>query len=196
MEPGAAYASLSSAASGLSSPYTLSYSSLTAQTLTATGNGTVDGTNTQVCWQGSALPCTGPSGSFGWYANLPSSSEQVIFNPVFFQGAFVVNTTVPANNLTTSYNNNADTDYTYALAVANENVFTNTFPTFSMNGTLINDPIETGVATNTTSNVYVVTTAEGTANVVYQTISGTPAAQQVNIPSNVKAKRLTWIEQR
>lgn len=194
IEPGARYASLSSAATGLASPYTLSSTNLATQTLTPTINGTVDGTNAAVCWQGSA--CSGASKQFGWYANLPTSSEQVIFNPVFYQGAFVVNTTVPANNVATSCTSNSDTGYTYALSVANGGVFTNTFPTFTMNGTVVTDPIEAGVATNAAGSVYVVTTAQGTSNVVYQTISGTPGAQRINIPSNIKAKRLTWIELR
>jgi type IV pilus assembly protein PilY1 len=198
MEPGAAYAALtaSTAATGLGSPFILSSTNLAAQTLHATGNGTVDGTNVPVCWQGSSLLCPNPNSQFGWFANLPTSSEQVIFNPVFFQGGFVVNTTIPANNVATSCTSNLDTGFTYALSVANGGVFTNTFPTFSINGTLISDPIEAGVATNAAGSVYVVTTAQGTANVVYQTISGTPGAQQVNLPTNIKAKRLTWIEQR
>jgi type IV pilus assembly protein PilY1 len=199
MEPGAAYAALtpSAAATGLTSPFTLSASNLAAQTLSKNANGgTVDGTTVPVCWQGSTVVCANANTQFGWYANLPSTSEQVIFNPVFFQGAFVVNTTIPANNVATSCTSNLDTGFTYALAVGNGGVFTNTFPTFSLNGTLISDPIEAGVATNAAGSVYVVTTAQGTANVVYQTIAGTPGAQQVNIPTNVKAKRLTWIEQR
>jgi type IV pilus assembly protein PilY1 len=198
LEPGAAYAALtaSTAATGLSSPFILSSTNLAAQTLHSSGNGTVDGTNVPVCWQGSSLLCPNPNSQFGWFANLPTSSEQVIFNPVFFQGGFVVNTTIPANNVATSCTSNLDTGFTYALSVANGGVFTNTFPTFSINGTLISDPIEAGVATNAAGSVYVVTTAQGTANVVYQTISGTPGAQQVNLPTNIKAKRLTWIEQR
>jgi type IV pilus assembly protein PilY1 len=197
LEPGAAYASLNIAAAGLASPYTLSITNLAAQTLTPSSNGgVVDGTNAAVCWQGNTTLCGGVNNQFGWYANLPTSSEQVIFNPVFFQGAFVVNTTVPANNVATSCTSNSDTGYTYALAVANGGVFTNTFPTFTTNGVIVIDPIEAGVQTNAAGSVYVVTTAEGTSNVVYQTISGTPGAQRINIPSNIKAKRLTWIEQR
>jgi type IV pilus assembly protein PilY1 len=196
MEPGATYASLAQAATGLSAPFTLSNANLAAQTLTPTANSTVDGTNVPVCWQGSTTVCGGTNNQFGWYANLPGSSEQVIFNPVFFQGAFVVNSIIPANNVATSCTSSLDTGFTYALAVANGGVFTNTFPTFTMNGTLISDPIEAGVATNAAGSVYVVSTVEGTTNVVYQTISGTPGAQKVNIPNNIKAKRLTWIEQR
>jgi type IV pilus assembly protein PilY1 len=198
MEPGSSYSNLAAtlAATGLSSPFTLSSANLAAQTLTPNSStGVVDGTNVAVCWQGTAT-CGSTSNQFGWYANLPGASEQIIFNPVFFQGAFIVNSTIPANNVATSCTSNLDTGYTYALAVANGGVFTNTFPTYTKNGTLITDALEAGVQTNATGSVYVVTTAQGTANIVYQTISGTPGAQQLNIPNNVKAKRLTWIEHR
>ena len=75
-------------------------------------------------------------------------------------------------------------------------MFTNTFPTFSVQGVLVADSIEAGVMTNATGSVYVVMTGQGTLNFVYQTISGTPGTQEANIPSNTKAKRLTWIERR
>ncbi len=197
LAPGSVYASLSAttAATGLASPFTLSSSNLQQQTLTPNSNGvTVDGTNVQVCWQGSTT-CTTNS-QFGWFANLPNPDEQIIFNPVFYQGAFIVNSTVPANNVATSCTSNLDTGYTYVLSVANGGVFTNTFPTYTKNGTVITDSIEAGVQTNATGSVYVVNTAQGQANLIYQTVSGTPGSQQPNIPSNTKAKRLTWIERR
>ena len=82
--------------------------------------------------------------SFGWYANLPGSSEQIIFNPVFQQGSFTVNSTVPANNVVTTCTSNLDKGFTYALAVANGGVFTNTFPTYTKNGTIVTDAQEAG----------------------------------------------------
>ena len=197
LEPSAAYQSISAtpAATGIAWPYTLGIGNLVAQTLTPNTNGTVDGTNVPVCWQGSTT-CASGNSNFGWYANLPSTDEQIIFNPVFYQGAFVVNSTVPANNLATSCTSNLDTGYTYALSIGNGGVFTNTFPTYTKNGTLVTDAIEAGVQTNATGSVYIVTTPQSTSNIVYQTISGTPGAQEVNIPSNTKSKRLTWVEHR
>jgi hypothetical protein len=41
-----------------------------------------------------------------------------------------------------------------------------------------------------------VTTVQGTTNLIYQTVNGTPAATQANIPPNTKSKRLTWVEKR
>ncbi len=196
----ATYASLAAtgAATGLSSPYTLGNSNLTYQTLSpANTSGVVEGTNVQVCWQGTTT-CTGTSSnkSYGWYANLPGTQEQIIYNPVFYNGAIVVNSTVPANNIATTCTNNLDSGYTYALSVANGGVFTNTFPTYTKNGTLVTDSLAAGVNTNATGSAYVVTTAEHTTNIIYQTIPGKPGSQQLNIPSNVKAQRLTWVERR
>ncbi len=198
--PSSAYQSLTAANVGIASPYLLTNANLSAQTLTANANGTVDGTNAAICWQGSSA-CGSGNTQFGWYADLPHSNEQIIFNPVFFQGGFLINSTVPANNALASCATDQDTGYTYALSVANGGVFTHpantfTFPTYTRNGVVITDPIAAGVQTNATGSVYVVSTAEHTTNIVYQTISGTPGAQQINIPPNTKAKRLTWIERR
>ena len=205
LAPGSMYASLAAtpAATGLTAPFTITSSSLLAQTLTANANGvTVDGTNVAICWQGSVTSCG--TGTLGWYTNLPNTDEQIIYNPVFFQGAFIVNSTIPANNLATSCSSNLDTGYTYVLNIANGGVFTNSvngtaqgvFPTYSKNGTIITDSIEAGVLTNATGSVAIVATPQGITNFVYQTVPGVPGSQTVSIPSNTKAKRLTWVERR
>jgi type IV pilus assembly protein PilY1 len=200
LSTGAHYASLAAtaAATGLASPFTIpapalnSSAVLQQQTFTPNAStGVRDGTNVAVCWQG-----TPSCAQFGWYVNLPGSQEQVIFNPVFFNGAFIVNSTVPANNLATTCSNTQDTGFTYAISVSNGGVFTNAFPNYTKNGLLIVDPIEAGIETGATGSVYVVGASHGKTNIVYQTVSGTPSANQVNIPTNTKAKRLTWIEKR
>jgi len=204
MSPGAQYASLAAttAATGLSSPFTVKVSSaaptaaLQRQTFTINATtGVREGSNLAVCWQGTTS-CGTTNTQFGWYANLPGTQEQVIFNPVFFNGAFIVNSTLPANNIATTCTVNQDTGFTYAVSVANGGVITNAFPNYTKNGLLIVDPIAVGVQTDATGSVYVVGTAEGTTNIVYQTVSGIPAAQKINVPNNTKAKRLTWIERR
>jgi type IV pilus assembly protein PilY1 len=204
MSPGAQYASLAAttAATGLSSPFTVKVSSaaptaaLQRQTFTINSTtGVREGSNLAVCWQGTTS-CGTTNTQFGWYANLPGTQEQVIFNPVFFNGAFIVNSTLPANNIATTCTVNQDTGFTYAVSVANGGVITNAFPNYTKNGLLIVDPIAVGVQTDATGSVYVVGTAEGTTNIVYQTVSGIPAAQKINVPNNTKAKRLTWIERR
>jgi type IV pilus assembly protein PilY1 len=199
LAPGSKYASLaaSTTATGLASPFTMQPANLQQQALTINAQGVRDqATTVAVCWQGSTT-CTSGNTQFGWFATLPGGSEQIIFNPVFFQGAFIVDSTVPATNIPTSCTTNSDSGFTYVLSVANGGVFTNAFPTYrDKNGVLITDSIEAGVQTNATGSVYVVTTPQGTSNIIFQTVSGTPGSQQVNIPSNTKAKRLTWIERR
>lgn len=210
---GTQYASLAAttAATGLSSPYTIpapsttpATSSLAAQTFTIitvpgtppTQTGIIEGTNGTVCWQGSTV-CTSGNNKFGWYVNLPGTSEQVIFNPVYYQGALIVDSTVPANNTPTSCSSSLDTGFTYVLNVANGGVFNNAFPTFINNqGTQAGDPLAAGVQTNATGSVYVVTTPQKTSNIIYQTVTGAPGSQEVNVPPNTKSKRLTWVEKR
>jgi type IV pilus assembly protein PilY1 len=169
---------------------------LQPQTFTPNAStGVRDGTNAAVCWQGSTT-CTSGNTQFGWYVNLPGSQEQIIFNPVFFSGAFIVNSTVPANNIPTTCTNNQDTGFTYAISVANGGVFKNAFPNYTKNGVLIVDPNEAGIETGATGSVFVVQGSHGKTNLVYQTVSSKPDAKQFQPPANTKAKRLTWIERR
>jgi type IV pilus assembly protein PilY1 len=218
---------VTAAATGLTSPFTIpvpsttaATASLTAQTFTintsnTASNGIVQGTNVTVCWQGSTT-CASNNNKFGWYVNLvggvstqvvggvtvPAAlQEQVIFSPVYFQGAILVDSTVPANNLATSCTASLDSGFTYALNVTNGGIFNNAFPTYAPTtgnfaNTLANDPLAAGVQTNATGSVYVVQTAEGKANIIYQTVTGSPSSQQINIPANTKSKRLTWVEKR
>jgi type IV pilus assembly protein PilY1 len=202
LSQGSQYATAASSATGLASPFALGFANLTAQTLTPQTNGTVNGTNATVCWAGTTTCGSTGNTSFGWYAALPGSSEQIIFNPVFSQGAILVNSTIPAVNTATSCTINTDTGFTYALNVANGGVFNDAFPTFTFTNpttnisTVVSNPIAAGVETNATGSVYVVNTVEGKTNIVYQTVSGTPGSQQVVLPSTVASKRLTWVELR
>ena len=195
--------------------------SLTAQTFTVNTSSTASAgiveelTTATVCWQGSTA-CSSGNNKFGWYVNLVGGvstqtvggvttpaglQEQVIFSPVYFQGSILVDSTVPADNIPTSCASSLDEGFTYALNVTNGGIFNNAFPTYTPTtgnyiGTQANDPLAAGVQTNATGSVYVVQTVEGKANIIYQTVPGTPASQQVNIPANTKSKRLTWVEKR
>jgi type IV pilus assembly protein PilY1 len=194
LQPSVTYASLDPASTGLTSPYVVSSGNLQAQTLSlhtlTTDTAAIDGTDIPVCWKGSSASCTQANNQFGWTMNLSLFGEQVIFNPVFFQGAFLVNTIQPANNVPTTCDAQLDKGFTYALNVSNGGFFPKAFPNYT------NDSNAAGIETNAAGSVYVVMTAEGKSNIVYQKISGSPDAQLINIPSNIKAKRLTWIEQR
>ena len=155
----------------------------------------MDGTNVAVCWQGTAT-CGTTSNQFGWYANLPGAPEQIIFNPVFFQGAFIVNSTIPANNVATSCTSNLDTGYHLRDRCREWRSFHQYVPHVHEERDRDHRCARGWRQDECDRQRHVVTTSQGTANIVYQTISGTPGAQQLNIPSNTKAKRLTWIEHR
>jgi type IV pilus assembly protein PilY1 len=198
------YASLTAAATGLAAPYTIPSTGspitrLAQQVFTLNASGvTVDGTNVAVCFKGSTS-CTGGAAAnnqFGWYANLPSASEQVIYNPVYYQGAILVDSTIPAVNVPTSCSPAVDTGFTYAISVANGGIFTNVFPKYTKNGTLVNDTTAAAVKTNATGSPYIVKSKEGTTTLIYQTVGGSPQPQPINIPPNTKSKRLTWVERR
>ena len=202
----AQYASLTAAATGLASPYTIPstgspITDLAQQVFTLNASAvSVDGTNNPVCWKGGTACSGGASANnqYGWYANLIGASEQVIFNPVFFQGTLFVDSFVPspAAYTPTSCNAIPDTAFTYAISVVNGGTYTNTFPGYTKNGTLVNDTHAAAVETNATGSVDPVSTLQGTTNIVYSTTTGGYGAQQVNLPANTKSKRLTWVERR
>jgi type IV pilus assembly protein PilY1 len=213
LSSGSRYATIASSATGLSSPFALSRANLTAQTFTSnTADGTVDGTNVAICWKGTTS-CSSGNTSFGWLADLPGASEQIIFNPVFFQGGILVNSSIPAVNSATSCTINTDTGFTYALNIANGGVFNDTFPSFTFTNpttnisTVVVDPIAAGIETNATGSVFVVNTAQNVTNIVYQTVTPGPSgpgggpggpggSTPFHFPSNTKANRLTWVERR
>jgi type IV pilus assembly protein PilY1 len=185
LEPGAQYASLTTAASGLSSPYTITWSTtatnMTAQTLTLQSTGIVDVTSQTICWK-STTACTTGNSSFGWYAALPGINEQVIYNPLLVGSAFSVNTIVPASNSLIQCTTALDSGYTYAIALNTGgvapvasgaiNIFLNTTTTSTNSTTGVTtttttantDSSAAGVATNATGQSTIVTTSTTTAS--------------------------------
>jgi type IV pilus assembly protein PilY1 len=188
----AKYASLdaTNAATGLSSPYTLAQTNLQKQTFTVNSAGNRDiTTNATVCWQGTSACSTG-NNKFGWYADLPGTSEQIVFNPELLGTAFVVNSTIPANNSILSCTTNTDTGYTYAVQVMNGGAFNKFFPQYK------DDAIAAGVETDATGTSFPVMTVDGATWLVYQTVKDQHKTTKVNLPPNTKTNRLTWIELR
>jgi type IV pilus assembly protein PilY1 len=191
MKSAAQYQALDPTATGVAAPYTLGKTNLLQQTLTIAAGGVRNGSNYPVCWQGGTACTLTSNDRFGWYLDLPGSSEQVVFDPIFFQGALIVDSTVPANNIPTSCTTNSDTGFTYVLAVGTGGRFTSAFAHRQ------DAQVSTvGVKTDATGSPYVVTTAEQTTNLIFQTVTGIPRSEQINLPSNAKATRLTWVELR
>ena len=82
-----------------------------------------------------------------------------------------------------------DTGFTYALSVMSGGAFTNAFPHY-------NDTVAAGVETDATGTAFVITTANGSKYLVYETVLNTKGATQLNVPASVKTNRLTWAELR
>jgi type IV pilus assembly protein PilY1 len=142
---------------GLSSPYTLTPSNLTTQTLTASATtGLVTIASQSICWEGTTT-CTGTNTSFGWDAALPSTNEQVIFNPQLVGGAFNVNSTVPATNSLLSCSSTNNTGYTYLIQLATGGVATTT----SGNTNIFINTTTYNASTSTTSTTAATTTTVG-----------------------------------
>ena len=170
------YASLAGSATGLSSPYTMAPSNLTTQTLAVQTTGLVDLTSSTICWK-STSTCTGSNTSFGWKAALPSTNEQVVFNPQLVGGAFNINTTVPASNSLLSCTSSNDTGYTYLIQLAtggvasaangNTNIFINTTTynaSTSTTSTTVADANAAGLQTNATGTSMQMSTATNQAS--------------------------------
>lgn len=186
---GAKYASLAATATGLTSPYTVKKTDLQQQTFTVNTAGNRDiGTNAIICWK-SGTVCGSNNNKFGWYADLPGSGEQIVFNPQLLGGAFLVNSVVPASNSILSCTTSTDTGYTYAVSVMSGGAFKNFFPQY-------NDSIAAGVKTDATGTSFPVMTADGGNWLVYQTVKDVHETKKVNLPANTKADRLTWIQLR
>jgi len=222
----AQYASLTTAqagTAGLTSPYTMGPSNLQLQTFTAATGG-VDTSDNTLTWEQctSSTACT--AGVFGWRATLINTNgdttgangtgspivEQVVSTPSLFEGAFIVNSTIPASNsplvCTTP---NTDTGVLYVISVVTGGTFTSTSPvgngsnTFASAFVNYNDTKLAGLTTNETGSVTILNTQEGTTFVLGQDIavpalgSAAPGTlTQISLPLNTATNRVTWIQLR
>ena len=184
--------------------YAITTGKLQQQTLTdlATSTGTSSGfrsaSNLPVCWQGSAT-CGSGNTQFGWYINLPDSSEQVIFNPVLQVGAFIVNTTIPAASSLYNCQPANATGWTVSISPSTGASFTKSFfGDASGHFVNYNNQIVSGVALSGTGSVSIVTTSGTTTGtfLVTQTTSGVGTVLPINPLATAKGTRLTWIERR
>jgi len=111
----------------LTAPQTVS---LVTQTLTTQASGEMDGSENPVCWKGTTTCGSAASANqdFGWSLDLPGPYEQVIFNPIAYKGAFLVNTLIPSNNSIKSCSINTETGNTIAISVTTGGAIPNLFP--------------------------------------------------------------------
>ena len=191
---GGSFASLVFSATGLSQPY-VQPSDLQAQPVTVdptSGNRDVNSAAV-VCFAGATDCSAGANVKFGWSIALPGTdsqgTEQIVFNPSLNSGVFQVNSVLPADNIPTSCAVNTDKGWSYGMSLMSGAPIINFFPQY-------HDTSAIGVQTDATGTSFLVTTANGTTWLVYQTVTNTHETTQVNLPSNNTAKRVTWIQLR
>jgi type IV pilus assembly protein PilY1 len=217
--PGSSYAGLATGSTGApttSAPITqttLQQQTVTGTT-TATGSTSILGYRTisenNVCMVGMTCSTVNSSGAvvsaagtdYGWYLSLPgyngvpwvggsNQTEQIIYNPTESEGAFLVNTTIPANNSPLSCAVITAAGWTIALNPATGGGFTNSF--FSdTTGNVISGSVS-GIALNAVGSPSVVT-ANGKPYMVNQTVSGAPIVNQIFPPGGQNGSRLTWLQ--
>jgi type IV pilus assembly protein PilY1 len=186
--------------STLTGTRTISTSSLQSQTVTqlSAGTATTPGTRTvtsnSICWSGTS-GCSSLN-QYGWMINLPTSGEQVIYSPIIYNGAFIINTTVPPNNSPFACSLNLPTGWTMALSAASGGSFTNSFFADSNNHFVtVNGSVVSGIALNATGSPAVVT-AVGNPYLVNQTSDGVGSVNQINPPGGTIGSRINWNELR
>lgn len=165
-----------------------------AATATATNNG-VSGyrtvSNTKVCWQGSTV-CTTNNNKYGWKLSLPSSGEQVVYSPILSQGAFIVNTTIPAENSPLSCTAGSNTGWTMAINPETGGAFTKSFFGDANNNFVsISGNQVSGIQIGAVGSPSVVT-AGGSPFLVNQTGTGTGNISKILPPGGTIGGRVTW----
>jgi type IV pilus assembly protein PilY1 len=200
----------------LAAPQTISRSTLQQQTVngaydgsgnaftssSTTGYRTLSG-NT-VCWQSSAS-CSSGNNQFGYYLELPSLGEQVIYSPIAINGLFLVNSTIPSAQTQglTCYPPSPPGGWTMALnplnggATTGGSAFANSTGTFSqINNQNVNGMFVSAVGTP------IPITYNNNSYILNKTSNGTVAIQQLNgaannpLPTNNNGRRISWIELR
>lgn len=180
---------------------TITTARLTTQTITllSAGDATTAATrtlsNNTVCWQGTTL-CASGNTKLGWLIDLPTSGEQIIYNPIVYAGALVVNTTVPADNTPFSCSINLPTGWTMAMSPTSGGALPSSFfADASNNFVTVNGSVVSGIALNATGSPSVVTAA-GSPYLVNQTSSGVGTVNKINPPGGSQGGRLTWTQLR
>lgn len=185
----------------LSSPQTFSMNDLQAQTATnvAGGSGSISGyrtvTMSPVCWKNSQSCQTGNT-QFGWKIALPSTSEQVIYNPMLAYGLFVVDTTVPSTSQPLSCSVQPATGYTMAIAAdTGASPKSSFFADATNNYISANGAVISGIGLSMVGTPSIVT-AMKKPYLTGQTSAGTGVATQVDPSAGGIGGRLTWTKLR
>jgi type IV pilus assembly protein PilY1 len=184
-------------------PPTISVSNLQQQTLSAASTaGVYDDTSNTICWGDGASCSSRPQ--YGWYLLLPNAGEQLIFNPLLYQGTLYFNTTIPPDTSPLNCNPSTETGYTYAVSGTTGGVVTGLFTDFAAT-----DANAVGQQDDPTGSPFVMLAGGGAWILTQSTASlnnekvGTGPFNCVGMVCEVEvnyhgtsAQRLTWIEKR
>ena len=163
-----------------------------------------------------AVPQTGNAS----YANAPVVWEQIIFNPTYGLGAFVVNTTIPPATAATMCYSSAASGWTMAINPATGGEFAqsffvapSTYTFLNVNANSTNLPVS-GLALGGTGSTSTVQSAGGQWYLLTQTVNNSggggasgsctgtncsnppPGLPPVHPPGNYTGSRVTWTERR
>ena len=186
----------------LPSPQTVNTSVLQVQTATnvAGSSGSISGyrtvTTNAVCWAGLSNCAAGKNVMFGWQLALPSTNEQVIYNPTTNSGLFVVNTVIPAVSNVLTCSNQPASGYTMAIAIdTGGSTATSFFADATNNYVTTNGLVISGIGLSATGTPSFVTALKK-PYLITQTVSGVGSITQVNPAANGIGKRVSWIKLR
>jgi len=93
---------------------------ITSTSTTVTGNSQITGYRTlsaatTICWANSSTCSSGNNTQYGWMYSLPSTNEQIIYNPSIINGAVTVNTAIPPATSTTQCTANTQTGWSMSF---------------------------------------------------------------------------------
>ncbi len=186
-------------------PGTITTSNLQVQQLSAASqSGVYDDTSNTVCWADGTSCSSAPQ--YGWYMALPNTSEQVIFNPLLYQGTLYVNTTIPPDSKPTDCKTSAETGDTIAISATTGGVVKSLFPDYSDANAAgqLTDPSGSPFVVLAAGYAYVMTQstastngAGGAASGPFTCTAGNTKVCETRIAYHgASGKRLTWIEKR
>lgn len=185
----------------LAAPQRFTDADLTAQTMSdvAYANGDIFGARTvtrnAVCWKGRPA-CGSGNARFGWKLALTGAKEQIVYNPIFVDGLFVVNTTIPATTQVLSCEQQPASGYTMAISPDTGGAPSSSyFKSATTGANVAADAVIAGIGLSGVGSPGTVT-GEKKKFLVTQNRDGDGSTVQVDPQGNVKGKRLTWIKLR
>lgn len=187
-----------------SGPSSIGLSNLEHQTLSAASpSGVYNDTSNTVCWGDGSTCSSNPQ--YGWYLTLPGTQEQLLFNPLLYQGTLYFNSTIPPNNSPLNCNPSTETGNTYAVSGTTGGAVPSLFPDFAAT-----DANAAGEATDPSGSPFVVLAGGGAFVLTQSTASMNNEPLPTSGPftctgmvcetpvtyHGASGQRLTWIEKR